>query len=204
MTDLTDLTDLTDRTIRSATTADEATVIDVITLAFSADPVARWMFPNPHQYLAYAPQVMQTFGGRAFDCGTAHVIEGGVGAALWLPPNVEPDEEALISVMQSGVAEQDQADVFAVLEQMGKAHPDEPHWYLPLIGVDPAQQCKGFGSALMQHALQVCDRDGTPAYLESSNPRNIPLYQRLGFELLDAIQVGASPPIFPMVRRPRV
>jgi ribosomal protein S18 acetylase RimI-like enzyme len=189
--------------IKTAAAADEAAAIDVITLAFSTDPVARWMFPNPHQYLAYAPRVIEAFGSKAFDCGSAHVVEGGAGAALWLPPNVTLDEEELNVVLQSGVAEQDQADVFAVLEQMGKAHPDEPHWYLPLIGVDPAQQCKGYGSSLMLHALQLCDRDRTPAYLESSNPRNIPLYQRLGFELLDTIQVGASPPVFPMLRRPQ-
>ena len=54
----------------------------------------------------------------------------------------------------------------------------------------------------MQHALAACDRDGTCAYLESTNPRNIPLYQRHGFELLGTIQVGMSPPIFPMLREP--
>jgi GNAT superfamily N-acetyltransferase len=49
----------------------------------------------------------------------------------------------------------------------------EPHWYLPLIGVDPAHQGKGHGDALMAYALQQCDRDHLPAYLESTNPRNI-------------------------------
>ncbi len=92
---------------------------------------------------------------------------------------------------------------------MGRYHPTDPHWYLPLIGVDPSQQGKGYGSALMQHALVPCDRDNKIAYLESSNPssnhepRNIPLYERHGFEILGTIQVGTSPPIFPMLRKPR-
>jgi ribosomal protein S18 acetylase RimI-like enzyme len=86
---------------------------------------------------------------------------------------------------------------------MGKYHPQEPHWYLPLIGVDPAHQGKGFGSALLGHALEICDRDHLPAYLESSNPLNIPLYRRHGFELLDTLQVGSSPPVFPMLRPAR-
>ena len=91
----------------------------------------------------------------------------------------------------------------AAFEQMGRYHPSEPHWYLPLFGVDPFHQGKGYGAALMQHALIPCDRDHTLAYLESTNPKNIPLYERHGFELLDTVQVGASPHIFPMLRTPR-
>jgi GNAT superfamily N-acetyltransferase len=86
---------------------------------------------------------------------------------------------------------------------MGRYHPHEPHWYLPLIGVDQAQQGKGHGTALLQHALIPCDRDHTLAYLESSHPKNIPFYARHGFELLGTIQVGTSPPTFPMLRTPR-
>jgi GNAT superfamily N-acetyltransferase len=69
--------------------------------------------------------------------------------------------------------------------------------------VESAHQGQGWGAALMQHALARCDRENLPAYLESSNPRNVPFYERLGFKLLGTIQVGSSPPIFPMLRRPR-
>ena len=96
-----------------------------------------------------------------------------------------------------------QKDVFAVFEQMGRYHASEPHWYLPLMGVDPSQQNKGFGSALLQHTLNQFDRENKLAYLESSNPRNISLYKRHGFELLGTIQKGTSPSIAPMLRRPR-
>ncbi len=94
-------------------------------------------------------------------------------------------------------------EVFAVFEQMGSYHPSVPHWYLPLIGVDPALHGKGYGSALMEHALTHCDRDQKLAYLESSNPKNRTLHERHGFELLGTIQVGSSPPICPMLRKPR-
>jgi ribosomal protein S18 acetylase RimI-like enzyme len=86
---------------------------------------------------------------------------------------------------------------------MGSYHPAEPHWYLPMIGVDPGRQGKGYGSALMQHALIRCDRESKPAYLETSNPRNVPLYKRYGFELLDTFQIGSSPSVFPMLRPPK-
>jgi ribosomal protein S18 acetylase RimI-like enzyme len=86
---------------------------------------------------------------------------------------------------------------------MARYHPDGPHWYLPMIGVDPARQGRGYGAALMRHATQIFDRDGAVAYLESSNARNIPLYQRHGFEVLGTVQVGSSPEIVPMLRMPR-
>ena len=108
-----------------------------------------------------------------------------------------------MNLFQRTVPEQDQEALFSMFEQMGDYHPHEPHWYLPLIGVDPVRQRKGYGSMLLEHALKVCDEDQMPAYLESSNPENIPLYQRHGFEVLGTIQAGTSPPVTPMLRRPR-
>jgi ribosomal protein S18 acetylase RimI-like enzyme len=189
--------------IQTATASDEAPSIAVVVLAFSADPAARWTWPDPQQYLRHFPSFVRAFGGKAFAHGSAYYVEGYAGAALWLPPDVHPDEDVLISLVQCTVSEPMQKDVFAVFEQMGRYHPREPHWYLPLIGVDPSHQGKGYGSALLQHALLPCDRDHTLAYLESTNPKNIPLYERHGFELLGTIQVGTSPPLFPMLRKPR-
>lgn len=190
-------------TIRTATKADEAAVIDVIVLAFSTDPVARCTWPDPGVYLRTFPGFARAFGGNAFAHGGAHLADDQRAAALWLPPNVHPDEDALGNLMQATVDGQTQGDAIAVMEQMSRYHPSEPHWYLPLIGVDPLQQGKGYGTALMRYALDICDGDRALAYLESTNPRNVPLYQRHGFELLGTIQVGSFPPLFPMLRKPR-
>jgi ribosomal protein S18 acetylase RimI-like enzyme len=190
--------------IMTATTAsDEASIIDVLVRANWEDPAARWVWPDSQQFLMHFPSFVRAFGGKAFAHGSAYYVDGYVGAALWLPPDVHPDENALIALLQQTVSEQIQKDFFPVLEQMGSYHPSEPHWYLPLMGVDPSQQGKGFGSALLHHTLMQFDRDNKLAYLESSNPRNIPLYKRHGFELLGTIQIGTSPSIAPMLRRPR-
>ena len=69
--------------------------------------------------------------------------------------------------------------------------------------MDPVAQNQGHGSALLTYALARSDEDGLPAYLESSNPRNITLYQRHDFEILGTIQVGSSPRLVPMLRQPR-
>ena len=189
--------------IKSAGTSGKRQIVDVITLAFSTDPVARWMYPNSQQYLEYFPNFIRLLGGKAFETETAYYINSFSAAALWLAPGVSPDEEALEALFQNTVAKDLQDDTFAFFEQMGKFHPPEPHWYLPMIAVDPTQQNKGYGAMLMRHALAVCDREGLPAYLESTNPRNITLYLRHGFEIIGKIQAGSSPAMFPMRREPR-
>ena len=181
----------------------EANVLATLTLAFSSDPANRWCWPGTADYLAAFPQFVRALGGGAFAAECAFEIAGGAGAALWLPPGVEPDEAELIAIVQRTVHASRQNDLYEVMQQMGRFHPSEPHWYLPLMGIDPLRQGQGRGSALIRHALVPVDTDRRPAYLESTNPKNVPLYQRHGFELLGTVQVGSSPPIFPMLRPAR-
>jgi ribosomal protein S18 acetylase RimI-like enzyme len=161
------------------------------------------MYPDPHQYLENSPHFARAFGGRAFEHGTAQYVDGFLAAALWLPPGVQPDEEALVALVENSVPASHRGAVLGLFEQMGGYHPHEPHWHLPLIGTDPTQQGKGHGSALLRHALAICDRQQIPAYLEATSERSVPLYRRHGFEILGTVQVGTSPPIIPMLRRPR-
>lgn len=82
-------------TVRTMTPADEVPAIATVVLAFAADPVARWSWPDSHQYLANMPSLTRAFGGRAFAHDSAHATGGYAGAALWLPPGVTADEETL-------------------------------------------------------------------------------------------------------------
>ena len=189
------------KTVSSSNAQEEA--IATVVLAFSSNPIARWFYPDPHQYLLHLPSFVRAFAGKAFEHNSAYCVDGYLGAALWLPPNVHPDENVLAALLQRTIPEENQQEIFAFTERMNSSHPSEPHWYLPMIGVDPAKQDNGYGSALMKHALARCDGEGKLAYLESSSPRSIPLYRRHGFELLGTIQVGSSPPLFPMMRKPR-
>lgn len=176
-----------------------------LTLAFASDPPCRWSWPDPGQYLDAFPRFARAFGGAAFDRGTAHYCErnGRIsGVAMWLPPGSAPDEPALVQVIHDTVAPETKAAMISMFEQFDAYHPRTPHWHLPLIGVDPTCQSQGIGSALQRHVLVQCDRDQVPAYLEATSPRNVPLYERLGFKVLGRIQVADSPPVFPMLREP--
>lgn len=174
-----------------------------LVLAFSTDPAARWSWPQPDDFLRNMPLLARAFGGKSFGLGTAFGIDRLAGVALWLPPGVSSDEEALSELIEHTAPAEVQKDAAGVFEQMAGFHPKEPHWYLPLIGVDPARQGQRFGDKLMAHALARCDAEQMPAYLESSNPSNLSFYRRHGFEALGEIQVGSSPTLVPMLRRPR-
>ncbi|MEO0981948.1 MAG: GNAT family N-acetyltransferase [Pseudomonadota bacterium] len=188
---------------RATADKDQDTAIQALVLGFGADPVFRWLWPSPRDYLATMPDFSRAFGGRAFEHDTAHLVEGGKAAALWLPPGAEVDGEEVGAVLARSLPEDRLADVMGVLEHMDEYHPDDPCWYLSMIAADPNWIGQGLGAALMKHALLAADEAGLPAYLESSNPRNVAFYERHGFEVLGEIQVGGSPVVRPMIRAPR-
>jgi ribosomal protein S18 acetylase RimI-like enzyme len=194
---------MTSIAVRSAFRAEKSAVSAVIALALATDPLARWSLKDGQTYLAVMPDLIRAFGAAAYDSDSAYVSDDFGGAALWLPPGVGPDFKTLERLIRTNVDPAILSDVDAIFEAMERYHPKAPHWYLPPIGADPARQGQGIGCALMRHALARCDREGAAAYLVSSNPRNIPLYQRHGFEILGTIQTGSSPVQTPMLRRPQ-
>ena len=189
-------------TIKKVATAEQDTAVRAIVEAFRADPAARWMYPDSEQYWQHFPSFVRAFAGAAFEHGSANLVDGYLAAALWLPPGIHPDEEAMSKLIRTTVPENDQANVFAIFEQMDRYHPTEPHWYLPMIGVDPAHQAGGYGSALLQHALARCDREGMPAYLETNREANVPFYHRFGFDLVRRVALDDGPPLWLMWRDP--
>src|SRR5262245_41477074 len=79
-------------------------VITVIGLAFTADPLFRWIFPDPGRYLRYFPAFLRVLASTAVEHGTALQVGDCAGVALWLPPNVGPDRAAIGAIMKEGVA----------------------------------------------------------------------------------------------------
>lgn len=191
------------REVRKATKPEEDSVLAALTLAFSADPGVRWYFTAPPQFSTHFPEFSRAYGGKAFDHEAAYYVGDYVGAALWLPPGVHPDNDEIVGVMQAALSEEKLALVGEFIERVEQSHPDEPFWELTILGVEPAQQRKGYGELLMKPVLDECDREGTPAFLISSNVQNLSFYFRHGFEIADTIQFPTMPPFFPMRREPQ-
>jgi GNAT superfamily N-acetyltransferase len=169
--------------------------------AFTDDPVERWLYPETHDYLTHFPEFLAAFGGPAFAERTVWELDDFAAVALWLPPGTEADGDAIVAVLTATVAADKLGDTFAVMEQM--VHPTYPHWYLPWFGVDGGRQGQGLGSELMTRGLAIVDASHLPAYLESPNPRNVPFYERHGFEVTGQAQSGTCPPLTFMLRSAR-
>jgi hypothetical protein len=103
--------------------ADQPQAVATVVSAFAADPVERWLYPADEEYERHFPEFVAAFGGRAFEGRTAWALDGGVAVALWLEPGTEPDAYAVARVLGETVAAAKQEELFAVLEQMGEAHP---------------------------------------------------------------------------------
>ena len=184
-------------------TEERERAISTIESAFINDSVARWVYPDAQQYLTYMPAIVEAFGGRAFEHGSAYAAPDVHAAALWLPPGVEPDNETMGQIMDESVAPERMNDLSGFVEKQSANHPDEAHWYLPLIGVDPVYQGRGLGGALLSYATSIADEDRMPCYLEASNLDNRRLYERHGFVAVNETQHGSSPTIYGMWREPR-
>jgi GNAT superfamily N-acetyltransferase len=146
--------------IRQVRMQEEARLLSTLTSAFINDPPGRWLYPEPHDYLRCFPAFARAFGGGALALGSAWCMEDLSAVACWFPPKTGPDETSLMAVIENSMPAQRHSEVFGVFEALGEAHPCEPHWYLPLIGVDAACQGHGRGSALLRATLAVCDRGG--------------------------------------------
>lgn len=183
-------------------TAERDRAYATMLLAFADDPVARWVLADPHAYSTVWPAFCVAYAGAAFEHGTATALDGFAAVSMWLPPGVSSDGETMERLMTAAAPEVVRRDFGPFFEQMDATHPAFDHWYLPLIGVDPIAQGRGLGTMLLRHALERCDREGLPAYLEATSPRSRDLYLRHGFEVKRVIQHGGSAPMWAMLRQP--
>jgi ribosomal protein S18 acetylase RimI-like enzyme len=162
------------------------------------------MFPSSDSYFANIIETFDVLAGHSVEGNTCIVTSAFEGAAMWLAPGVEIDEDAVGETFAKIFSSDFLPKVDEMLKAMGSYHPEDDNcWYLPLIGVDPGHQNKGVGAALMDHMTEKLDNEGAMGYLESSNQKNISLYLRHGFEVVGDIQIYDSPIVTPMVRKRR-
>ncbi|MCW2495472.1 GNAT family N-acetyltransferase [Jatrophihabitans sp.] len=177
--------------------------------AFQDDPVFSWLIPNDAARARALPRyfaVEVRHLALHFGCSNG-VVEGGdvLSAAIVLPPgewstsagSLVKHGPALVAALRGRWFRGGR-----LLGEIERHHPHTEHYYFPYIGVSPTAQGRGLGTASMRPALDRCDAEGLPAYLEASNPRCAKLYERLGFETLREIRPLGAPPLQLMLRPP--
>jgi len=189
--------------IRAATRADLERMGALLTVAFAADPFVRWVLPDPHAFTLGNYDYARLNAEPGFAHGANHIIGDGWGMAIWRPPGVAPDPAALEANMRTHFDPHRIPRFQALMEACAPYHLHGSHWHLSLVAVDPMHRGRGLGGRLLDYGLAACDRDGLPAYLESTNARNLTVYQRHGFELLAEVRVDGAPCRYPMMRPAR-
>jgi GNAT superfamily N-acetyltransferase len=198
--------------IRPLLRSDMETVGQCLSSAFSEDPVFTWLSGgvDPSDVAARAAGFFRAAARAGLTRGHSRVIEHEgslVGAAIWCPPDVGMFEGAEVELLLNAVLEHFAEGAMERLGALGAAvgerHPHEPHFYLNALGVVPRQRGRGLGAPLLGAVLEAADRDGLGAYLESSNPRNVSFYERLGFESTWTERIGGGPVMTGMWRAAR-
>jgi GNAT superfamily N-acetyltransferase len=166
---------------RVASSRELDAVTRTLWLAFRADPLWRWALPDH----AKLEPLWRFWIRSALRYPWVWVAGDYAAASVWIPPggtDLTGEEEARFEPLLRELAGAHAPAVLELLDRFDEAHPrDRPHYYLSILGTHPDFRGRGVGMALLADNLARIDDEGMPAYLESSNPDNVPRYERLGF-----------------------
>ena len=180
-----------------------------LTEAVTEDPVISYLFEDAER----RPLLLSAFFANRFaslsDNDRLMVPIGDdekFAAAFWESPEkrFESDSSysAAIAAAVSLLGEQWMVNRLINLNVMFEAKPETPHWYLAYVGTRPEARGNGLASTLIESVTEICDKEKIPAYLESSNPENVSLYERHGFRVTGEVAIKDGPTVPLMWREP--
>lgn len=196
--------------VRQAAAADATQLGEILADAFSDDPVVCWLLPKSLPQREARVRRLWVITARDYvrKGKPCYLTSDGRAAALWAEPaswapTIADQLKELLPM--ATVFRTSLLRASRLQTQMVKAHPRRPaHWYLYAIGTRAEAQGNGLGSALLREVLDRLDERGESAYLESSNIRNVPLYERHGFSVVEELHIaGGGPTMYRMWRDPR-
>jgi len=172
--------------------------------AFAADPFHLWLFPDQARRPLRQRRMFERILSIYRQYGVVYTSADASGVALWGPPRQQGPSLAELVAFVFRVLPVFGWRAIRIAEGMAplaNLHPEAPHWYLCILGTDPAQQKSGVGTALLRPILERCDEDGTAAYLEASRIENVPYYQRFGFEIVAPLAMPRGGPVVYRMKR---
>jgi GNAT superfamily N-acetyltransferase len=194
--------------LRRARATDVAELSQMLARAFLDDPVASWAWRPPELRLAALERFQEIRLRQLLVEQEVWTTEDLTCAALWAPPGRWGKSlRAELSFAPCFTHPRLLARMPLVAlgwQAVEREHPSKPdHWYLGVLGTEPASQGQGLGSRVLSAVLEQCDADGVGAYLESSKRRNIDFYARHGFRVTRELRLLRGPNIWAMWREPR-
>jgi GNAT superfamily N-acetyltransferase len=187
---------------RVATPGDAPVVERILVEAFQDDPMwGPWAFPDPETRSQHRATVFRLLVEGALRYPWVW-LAADRSAAVWIPPGgteLSPAQEQQINDVLYESLGGRAATVLEAFERFAEARPTESHYYLTLLGTDPAHRGRGLGQRLLSANLERVDAAGAPAYLEASDEL-VPLYERFGFRVLKRFALDGGPTVNGMWR----
>jgi len=160
--------------------------------AFMKDPTWEYLAPGLARRARVLPPSFGITVRYSLRYGEVYTTPALDGVACWLPPGAaSPSLSQLIRLSIHGAPLElglmGLLRYNAVENYTGEIHKRTlpgRHWYLWVIGVEPARQGQGIGAMLIQPVLARADAGGLPCYLETMNEANVPFYQKHGFKVI--------------------
>lgn len=178
-------------------------IAELIAVAFHSLAVARWLVPDPARRAEVLPANFRIFVDHALAHGQVHVTADRAAAAVWFPRDGDPLPEPAGYQRRVAAACGEATDRFRHLDDLFDIHhPIEPHHHLAFLGVHPAWERHGLGSALLRHHHTQLDVTGVAAYLEATSPGARDLYARHGYQTRKPFHLPDGTPMWPMWRSP--
>src|SRR5579859_2159578 len=154
-----------------ATDDDDGPLAAVLARAFDDDPLVNWVFRDDDA----RDEARNLYFRTNLELGRPHgavlTVSSRMGAAIWTPPGHWRvgiwRQLVLVRRILRMLGRSRFARGLATFDRLQREHPEEPHYYLSLLGVDPTRQGRGIGSKLVRAGLELADRDGLGAYLET-------------------------------------
>lgn len=194
--------------VRTTRAEDLSGMAGALGRAFADDPLFDWLVPDATKRHQMLPAWFTLAFKKMFTRREVYTTDDHAGAAVWAAPGewqAKPVETISMipgSIRVVGLGPMRR--LITMLNAMEKEHPEELHWYLEVLGTDPPHQRKGVGAALMKPALDRCDAEGLPAYLETQKPDNVAYYRHHGFEVRKEMDLPkGGPHLWTMWRPPQ-
>lgn len=195
------------RSVRKARSDELGRLASVLASAFDDDPPIRWVLKDDGRRRSLLERSFGLYLRRIwFKQDECYTMASAVGTIVWEPPGqwkVGVLDQLRLLPSMARINGRLLPRILCALAVLESNHPAEPHYYLPLVGVEPEWQGRGLGTALIRPILDRCDDENVPAYLEATTPRNRALYERHGFEVTGQFSYApGSPPLWRMWRNP--